>query len=187
MTINKASILGGADFQPGDETYQDVFETAKLLAENGLTVINGGGPGVMRAATEGAHQANGHVIGVTYDPTYEHAKYEGRDPSNRFDEEVVTADYFHRTKTVLEMADVHIVFRGGTGTISEFGMSWALSRIHYGHHIPIILFGQFWEEITGCLRKHMYMRPDEFVLYRIVTSPQEVINRVREFDESTAA
>lgn len=187
MTIIKASILGGADFQPEDDTYRHAFETAKLLARHGMIVINGGGPGVMRAATQGAHEGDGHVIGVTYYPTYEHARYEGRDPLNRFDEEVVTADYFERTKTILQLADVHIVFRGGTGTISEFGMSWALSRIHHGHNIPIILFGQFWEEITSCLRKHMYMRPDEFVLYRIVTSPQEVLNRIREFDEATAA
>jgi len=183
VTIRKVSLLGGADFQPKDQTYQDAFETAKLLAQNGLTILNGGGPGVMRAATEGAHKANGHVVGVTYSPTYQHAKYEGRDPLNQFDEEVVTSDYFQRTKTILEMADAHVVFRGGTGTISEFGMSWALSRIHYGHSIPLLLFGRFWEEITSCLRKHMYMRADEFVVYRIVTSPQEVVNAILERDE----
>lgn len=186
MTITRASILGGADFKPGDETYQDAFQTAKLLAQNGLTVINGGGPGVMRAATEGAHEGNGHVVGVTYYPAYEHARYEGRDPLNRFDEEVVAADYFERTKTILEMADVHIVFRGGTGTISEFGMSWAVSRILYGKNPPIILFGRFWEEIADCLQKHMYMRQEEFVLYRIVTSPQEVLDQIREFEKERA-
>jgi len=186
VTIKRASILGGADFQPQDDTYRHAFETAELLARNGMTVINGGGPGVMRAATEGAHEANGHVIGITYYPSYEHARYEGRDPLNRFDDEVITEDYFARTKTILQMADVHIVFKGGTGTISEFGMSWAVSRIHYGHNIPIILFGRFWEEITGCLQKHMYMRPDEFVLYRIVTSPQEVLDRIFEFEQERA-
>jgi uncharacterized protein (TIGR00725 family) len=183
MSIRKASILGGADFLPQDETYKDAFETSKLLAQKGLTILNGGGPGVMRAATQGAHEGHGHVIGITYYPTYEHARYEGRDPLNRFDEEVITNDYFERTKTILQMADVHIVFKGGTGTISEFGMSWAVSRIHYGQNTPIVLFGRFWEEITGCLQKHMYMRPDEFVLYRIVTSPQEVLDRIIEFEQ----
>jgi uncharacterized protein (TIGR00725 family) len=187
VAIKKASFLGGADFVPGDDTYQAAFETARLLAENGLIIVNGGGPGVMRASTEGAHAAHGHVVGVTYYPAQPHPKFEGRDPLNRFDEEVVTSDYFQRTKTALGLGDVHVVFRGGTGTISEFGMSWALSRIHYGHNIPILLFGGFWEEITDCLRKHMYMRADEFVLYRIVTSPQEVLKAINELDKGLGA
>ncbi len=182
MKVKKASFLGGADYQRGDDVYQSAFDTARLLAENGITVLNGGGPGVMRAATEGAHQGGGQVTGVTYYPDYKHAKYEGTDPENHFDEEIVTANYFERTQTLLELGDVHIVFRGGTGTISEFGMSWALSRIHYGHNIPLILFGEFWEEITGCLRKHMYMRPDEFKIYYIVDSPEEVLETIRSLE-----
>ena len=186
MSIEKASFLGGADFQPGNVTYTDAFETARLLAQNGITVLNGGGPGVMRAATEGAHEGGGHVVGITYHPKYEHANYEGRDPVNLFDEEVVTADYFERTQTLLQMGDVHIVFRGGTGTISEFGMSWALSRIHVGHSIPLLLFGEFWEDITSCLKEHMYMREDEFRIFYVITSPQEVLDTLRKLEQGTA-
>ncbi len=182
MKIDKASFLGGADFQPGDDTYQSAFETARLLAGNGITILNGGGPGVMRAATEGAHHAGGYVIGVTYYPEYEHAVYEGRDPLNHFDEEIITANYFQRTQRLLELGNVHIVFKGGTGTISEFGMSWALSRIHHGHSIPLLLFGAFWEEITACFKKHMYMRPDEFRAYYVVTSPEGAMERIRSFE-----
>jgi uncharacterized protein (TIGR00725 family) len=185
VDIKSASFLGGADFQPGDETYQDAFATAQLLAQHDITVLNGGGPGVMRAATEGAHAGGGQVVGVTYYPKYEHATYEGRDALNYFDDEVVTADYFERTQTLLEMGDVHIVFRGGTGTISEFGMSWALSRIHLGHSVPLLLFGQFWEEITRCLREYMYMREDEFRIYYVVTSPQAVLDTIVKLERST--
>jgi hypothetical protein len=183
MNIEKASFLGGADFRTGDETYRDAFETARLLAENGITVLNGGVPGVMRAATEGAHAAGGRVTGVTYYPEYSHARYEGRDPLNHFDEEVVTANYLERTQTLLEMGDMHIVFRGGTGTISEFGMSWALSRIHHGHCIPLLLFGEFWEHITSCLQEHVYVREDEFHIYYVVTSPREVLETIRKVEQ----
>ncbi len=180
MRVKRATFLGGADFQPGDEVYQMAFDTARLLAENGIAILNGGGPGVMRAATEGAHLGGSRVTGVTYYPEYEHAKYEARDPENRFDEEIVTDNYFQRTQTLLELGDVHIVFRGGTGTIGEFGMSWALSRIHYGHSIPLILFGEFWEDIVACFKRHMYMRPDEFRIYHVVTSPSEVLEKIQD-------
>jgi uncharacterized protein (TIGR00725 family) len=182
VKIERAAFLGGADFQPGDDTYQMAFETARLLAQNGITILNGGGPGVMRAATEGAHEGAGRVTAVTYYPEYKHATYEGVDPENHFDKEIVTPNYFQRTQKLLELSDIHIVFKGGTGTISEFGMSWALSRIHYGHSIPLILFGDFWEDVVGCLRRHMYMRPDEFRVYYIVDSPEQVLETIQSLE-----
>jgi predicted Rossmann-fold nucleotide-binding protein len=69
----------------------------------------------MRASTEGAKSVGGKVIGVTYHPKYPHSRFEGRDPDNLFDEEIVTSDYFERTKQLLILSDIHIVFRGGTG------------------------------------------------------------------------
>ena len=173
------AFLGGADFQPGDQTYTDAYTTAKYLAQMGLTICNGEGPGVMRASTEGAKSVGGKVIGVTYHPHVPHPYFEGRDPLNHFDEEVETSDYFERTKRLLILSDIHMVFRGGTGTISEFGMAWASSRIRLGHERPIILFGAFWQILIENFRRYMYMRPGEFRLYTIVTSPEEAVNEVK--------
>ena len=173
------AFLGGADFKPGDQTYIDAYMTAKHLAEMGLTIYNGGGPGVMRASTEGAKSAGGKVVGVTYYPNVPHSHFEGRDPQNTFDKEIVTSDYFERTKRLLILSDIHIVFRGGTGTISEFGMAWAASRIRAGQERPIILFGSFWKTLIENFRKYMYMRPGEFRLYKIVESVDEAVNEVK--------
>lgn len=181
MVIKTAAILGGAEYKEEDVEYQNAVEVGKSLAENGITVLNGGGPGVMRAATIGAHEGNGHVVGVTYYPFHPHAHYEGRDPENKFDEEVITNDYFDRTKKLLEMGNVHILFRGGTGTIGEFGMTWASSRIHEGHHIPIILFGAFWGHVIETFKKYMYLRPGETHLYDIVERPDEVLPLIKKY------
>ncbi len=182
MKIQRISILGGAEWKEEEQTYKDCFETCKLLAQNGYAILNGGGPGVMKASTEGAHAGGGEVTAVTFYPNYPHPHYEGRDPKNLFDEEVVTSDYFARTKELLVMGQCHVVFKGGTGTISEFGMSWASSRIHQGHQIPLVLFGDFWNEVVESFRKHMYMRPEEFKLYTIVTSPQEVLAYIKSLE-----
>ena len=173
------AFLGGADFKLGDQTYVDAYMTAKYLAQMGLIIYNGGGPGVMRASTEGAKAAGGKVVGVTYYPNVPHAHFEGRDPQNTFDEEVVTSDYFERTKQLLILSDIHIIFRGGTGTISEFGMAWAASRIRTGQERPIILFGGFWKTLIEDFRRYMYMRPGEFRLYKIVDSVDEAVNEVK--------
>ncbi|MFA6982181.1 MAG: LOG family protein [Patescibacteria group bacterium] len=180
-TMIKIAFLGGASWEKESDAYQDAYETARLLAENGYQIINGGGPGVMKASSAGAKVGgNDNVLAITYHPNKKKTNFEGVDETNPFDEEVVTMDYFDRTKVLLQNSTVHIVFRGSSGTVSEFGMTWASSRIHEGNHKPIILFGDFWHEILDCFRKNMLMRPGELELLKICTTPQEVLNYIKE-------
>jgi uncharacterized protein (TIGR00730 family) len=173
--IEKIAFLGGASWDNDSEVFKDAYNTAKLLAENGYEIINGGGPGVMRAATMGTKAAGGNALVITYHPNKKKTNYEGVDPENPFDQEIVTLDYFDRTKVMLQNTDAHIVFKGSTGTISELGMSWASSRIHEGNHKPIILFGTFWKEIIEAIKANMLMRPGEVELLKICETPQEVL------------
>ena len=133
----------------------------------------------MKAATIGAHDGGGKALAVTYHPNKPKKNYEGTDPDNKFDEEIYTLDYFDRTKVMLQNSDAHIVFNGSTGTISEFGMTWASSRIHEGNHKPIILYGSFWNEIITALKKNMYLRPGEDQFLKICTTPEEVLEYLR--------
>ena len=180
LEIKRIAFLGGAAWTSKDKPYNDAFETAKLMAENGYEILNGGGPGVMEASTKGA-EAGGQkfTVVVTYHPESVHKNYESTDKNNPFEEEIVTSDYFDRTKVLLQNTDMHIVFKGGTGTISEFGMTWASSRIHEGHHKPIVLFGRFWDHIIEEFQTHMFMRPGEIELLKIVESPEEVLSYIK--------
>lgn len=181
MEISKIAILGYADAKEGDEDYTAALETAKVLAKGGYTIVNGGGPGVMRAATEGAHVGGGKAIGVTFYPSNkeEPAFFEGRDQDNHFDQEIKTETYVERTLKIMDVADVYVVFNGGTGTISEFGMAWGLARLHFGHHKPLILFGSWWHEMIEAIGKNMHLRPEELQVYHIVTSPEEVLIKIK--------
>lgn len=179
--INKVSCLGFADAQPDDPLFKEAYDVGKVLAENGYVTANGGGPGVMRATTEGAKAAGGKVIGVTFYPK-DVANFEGRDKNNLFDEEIKTENYLARTLKLLEVGQAYIIFRGGTGTISEFGMAWGLARLYFGHHKPLILYGKFWENIMATFIANMRMRPEEFQVYRVVNSPEEVIKALDLFE-----
>lgn len=183
MKINLVGILGGAELTDGNPIYKEVFNVSKMLAENGRTILNGEGPGLMRASTDGAHAGGGKVIGITFFPKYFHPNFEGKDPENKADEEIITADYFERTRKLLEMSQCHIIFDGGTGTISEFGMSWAQSRIHEGHNIPIILYGEFWNKVIEAFEKYMYLREGEKKLYHIAKTPEEVLEIINGFEK----
>lgn len=187
MTIKKVAILGFADAKVDDKDYNDAFETAKILSKTGYTIINGGGPGVMRAATEGAHAGGGKAIGITFYPVRpsQPAFFEGRDANNHFDEEIKTATYVERTLKIMDVADVYIIFNGGTGTISEFGMAWGLARLHFGHHKPLILFGSWWHDMVEAIGKNMRLRPEELKVYHIVTSPNEVLIKIKALEASS--
>jgi ribulose-phosphate 3-epimerase len=177
--IKKIAFLGGADWQEDSQVYKDTFAVAKLLAENGYEIVNGGGPGVMRASTKGGHAGGGKVLAITYHPNKPKAHFEGVDPENDFDEEVYTLDYFDRTKVMLQNSEVHIIFQGATGTISEFGMTWASSRIHEGNHKPIVVYGDFWNTIIDCFSKTMNLRDGEADLLKICTTPEEVLDYIQ--------
>ncbi len=179
--IKNVACLGFADAQPGDPLFKESYEVGKALAEAGFTVVNGGGPGVMRATSEGAKAANGKVVGVTFYPK-DVANFEGRDKNNPIDDEIKTDNYLARTLKLLEEGQAYVIFKGGTGTISEFGMAWGLARLYFGHHKPLILFGKFWENIMATFLANMRMRPEEFQVYRVVTTPEEVVKSLELFE-----
>jgi len=181
MIINNVTIFGYADSKETDPEYRDALKTAQLLAQAGYTIVNGGGPGVMKAASLGARQGNGKTIGVTlYPKPEEHMlKFEGRDPENLLDEEVRTDSYLERTLKLIELGDVMVVFTGGTGTISEFGMAWGLARLHFGNHKHLILYGSWWHDIIEAFGANMRLRGEELKVYHIVDSPVEVLEKVK--------
>ena len=179
--IKTVTCLGYADAQPQEKLYKDAFEVGKALARAGYVVANGGGPGVMRATSEGAKAAGGRVVGVTFYPK-DVAMFEGRDKNNPIDEEIKTDNYLERTLKLLDIGQVYVIFKGGTGTISEFGMAWGLARLYLGHHKPLVLYGNFWENIMAAFMSNMRMRPEEFQVYRVVDSPEEVIKSLELFE-----
>ncbi|MDP2734895.1 MAG: LOG family protein [bacterium] len=175
------TIFGFADSHEDRPEWKDAFETSRLLAEHGYTIVNGGGPGVMKASTLGAKEANGKVIGVSFYPK-DAPYFEGRDKSNPIDQEIKTANYLERTLRLLDMGDAYVLFKGGTGTISEFGMVWGTARLYYGKHKPFILYGSFWHEIMEAIAKSMYIRGEELKVYRIVDTPGEVLEELIKLD-----
>lgn len=183
QTIQHVAIFGSAHAPLDGSLVKEVIKVCKMLAETGYTIIDGGGPGVMRAATIGAKLGGGKVIGVTlYPAKNDLLEFEGRDSKNVVDREIKTTNYVQRTLTLMREGQVYVVFNGGTGTISEFGMAWGLAKLYFGHHKPLILYGNFWHDIMRCFKKNMIMRPEELKVYKIVDSPEEVLEAIKDFE-----
>lgn len=186
VSIERVAVFGYADAPQSDELYKSTFEVAKALAENGYLVVDGGGPGVMKAASKGAKAGGGKVIGVTFYPK-DAKNFEGKDPENEVDEEVITHNYVERTLRLMERGQVYVIFNGGTGTISEFGMAWGLARLYFGHHKPLILYGDFWKDVIETFKKNMRIRHEELLVFKVANSPHEVLTAITQFGQEITA
>ena len=183
--IKNIAFFGDANISETDETYIDAFDVAEALGAKGYVVIDGGGPGVMEAATSGAKKGGGKTISITFDPVGA-VGYEGRYIKNVTDTEVVTTNYIERMFKLLEYGDVFIIFKGGSGTVSEFGTAWVLAKLYFGHHKPIILYGEFWAEILDTFRKNMNIDSTEMSVFEICTNKDEVLSAIDRFEEKIA-
>ena len=182
MKIKHVTFLGSSQTQPGEKLYQDAYKAAAEVANAGYVVVNGAGPGIMRASTDGAKSVGGKTIGITFEPK-DMMLFEGRDKNNRVDQLIVLKNYVERTLKLLEIGEVYIIFNGGTGTISEFGMAWGLARLYFGHHKPLILFGNFWYPILEAFAQNMKLRGEELKVYKIVDRVEDIVPTIKKFEE----
>lgn len=104
------AVIGGS--QPDDESLKIAEKVGTLIAENGAILITGGLGGVMNAASKGAKQANGLVIGIL--PTID------KESTNPYvDIPIVTGMSEARNIIIARTCDCAIAIDGKYGTLSE--------------------------------------------------------------------
>ncbi|MDP4030825.1 MAG: LOG family protein [Patescibacteria group bacterium] len=180
--IKNIAFFGFADFKKTSRDYQEAFSIAQLLAKSDYTIVNGGGPGIMDAATQGAESVSGETLAITFSPQ-DAPGFEGRYLANRVDKEIRTSNYIDRMFKLLEHADCFIIFKGGSGTLSEWGTAWVLAKLYYPHHKPFILYGRQWHKIIATLKSSMKLRPVELKVFKIVDEENQIIPALIEFEK----
>lgn len=184
--IEKVAFFGSADIPQDHPVCQEVFQAAKSMAQQGKVVVNGGGPGVMEAATKGAESVGGETVAITFEPK-DMPEFEGRASENIVDVELQTANYIERMFSLIYYADLIICFKGGTGTLSEWSTAWLLAHLYHGKHKPMILYGDFWHEVIAAVRKHFFIGDKETQVYRIVSNQDELMQAVKEIEQELAS
>ncbi len=180
--IKNIAMFGSADVDEQHPLYQEAFKVARYLAYHGKVVVNGGGPGVMQAATQGAEAAGGDTLAVTFYPK-DMPEFEGRFAENIVDKEIKTANYVERMFGLIDNADAFVCFQGGTGTLSEWSTAWLLAHLYYGNHKPLILYGEFWQELMEVVSEHFFIGRKEHEVYRIVKNEEELIDALKNYEQ----
>lgn len=173
------SIFGSARTPPDNPMFKAAVETARLLAEAGLAVITGGGPGIMTAGNKGAHEADGISVGLNIELPFEQSH-------NEFITLPVDHRYFFIRKTMfVKYAQAFIIFPGGFGTMDELFEALTLIQTGKISNFPVILFGsEFWNGLLTWLRETMLAAGNissrDLDLLIVTDSPQEACDLVVE-------
>lgn len=180
--IDRIAIFGSADIDAEHPLYKETFAIARHLAYLGKTVVDGGGPGTMAAATLGAQSAGGKTIAVTFEPT-DMPEFEGQYAGNKPDLEIRTANYVERMFGLMDQSEAYICVQGGTGTLSEWATAWLMAHLHYGNHKPLILYGAFWHQVMKVINENFFIGEKENEIYKIVTNLEELSAALEYFED----
>ena len=167
------TIFGSARVSKEDPMYQAAVETTRLLAEAGLTIITGGGPGTMEAGNQGAQEGRGVSVGLNIELPFEQG-------TNPYVEIPINFHYFFVRKTMfVKYAQAFVIFPGGFGTLDELFEALTLIQTGKISHFPVILFGsEYWSGLINWLRETVLpggkIAPADLDLMVITDSPEKV-------------
>lgn len=153
----RVTIFGSARTDPEHWAYAAVRDLAAELTRLDCDIVTGGGPGLMRAANEGARLAgadpNRSSVGIRVDLPFEQEV-------NPFVGQVFEhRTFFSRLHHFVLVSDAFVVVPGGIGTVLETMMIWQLLQVRKLYDTPLILAGAMWAGLVEWAREAM-LRPD---------------------------
>lgn len=168
------TIFGSARFKETNRYYRSARDLGALLAQNGHTVITGGGPGIMEAANRGAYEYGGRSIGLNI--TLSHEQH-----PNPYLTDLLQFEYFFARKVMLAMSSkVYVFFPGGFGTMDEFSELLILMQENKMPKMPMFLFGKsFWRPLDRFyatkLTSFKTINPADRKIYTLTDSIEEIV------------
>lgn len=173
----RISIFGSARIKKDKKTYKQVYEFAKEIAENGIDIVTGGGPGVMEAANAG-HEAGdtknkSQSIGFTIELPFEAEENKFLELEQHFTHFSSRLDHF------MAISHAVVIMPGGIGTNLELFYTWQLTQVKHINKIPIILVGEMWEKLIDWMKEYQLkeglISPEDMDNVHIAKSNEEAI------------
>jgi uncharacterized protein (TIGR00730 family) len=144
------TVFGSARFPEGHRYYELARSVGRLSAEAGLTVMTGGGPGVMEGANRGAREGGGRSVGCNIQLPHE------QDPNPYLDSFVEFRYFFVRKVMLVKYSYGFICLPGGFGTLDEIFETATLIQTGKIPGFPLVLMGsEYWKDLFELLRDRM--------------------------------
>lgn len=138
------TVFGSARFKEDHQYYKMGQEYGKLIAQNSLTTLTGGGPGIMEAANRGAFENKGKSVGINIVLPHEQM------PNPYIDVGLEMEHFYVRKVMLIKYSLAFVVLPGGYGTLDELFETLTLIQTQKIKKIPIVLHGRsYWENIIN--------------------------------------
>ncbi|MFN4042471.1 MAG: TIGR00730 family Rossman fold protein [Brevundimonas sp.] len=142
-------------------------------------IATGGGPGIMQAANQGAHEAGAPSIGFNVTLPHEQFPNPWSTPELTFQ-----FHYFAMRKMHLAMrANALVVFPGGFGTLDELFEILTLRQTGKAPPIPIVLFDEaYWRSVVNfdALIEHGMVKASDMDLFAFADDAETVWTKLLE-------
>lgn len=166
------TVFGGARLDEGNRYYRQAEELGRLLGEEQIPVITGGGPGIMEGANRGCFATPTPSVGLNIDLPFEQAPNPYQDIGLDF------RYFFVRKYLFVKHAVGFVIFPGGFGTLDELFEALTLVQTRKVEAFPIVLVGaSFWSGLIEWMQQRMIaegcINESELNLFQIVDDAGE--------------
>lgn len=172
----RVSIFGSSRIRHGDPIYEEVKKLSFVLAQLGVDIVTGGGPGLMEAANSGAVEGQSESRSRSFGLPIHLPTEEAANPF--VDQLFRHRTFFSRLHHFVRLSSAFIVMPGGIGTCLETFMIWQLLQVKHIKGHPLVLVGNMWPGLIDWMSATM-------LEYGLVSPPDmEIVTVVRSADEA---
>lgn len=170
------TIFGGAKCRESDPEYAQARRVGALLAEGGYTICTGGYLGVMEAASRGAHEAGGRVLGIVMN--------QFKTEPNRFlTEKVATPHFYERLQRLITRSVAFVALRGGMGTVTELSLVWNKLQTRVIGPRPLVLLGDCWKPVVKSWQENLAVSAEDVAALYFASTAEDAVAIVKEKSE----
>ena len=167
------TIFGGSTCSEGDPEYALAQRVGELLAEAGFVICTGGYLGVMEAASRGAREKHGRVLGVVLNQFK-------AEPNRYLTDKVATAHFYDRLQHLIIRSIGFIALRGGMGTVTEVSLVWNKLQTRVIEPRPLVLLGDCWPPVVEAWRKHLVVSEGDVSVLDFAQTAEQAVSIIIE-------
>jgi uncharacterized protein (TIGR00730 family) len=148
------TIFGGSKCAPDTPEYIAAKELGSRLAEAGFTICTGGYLGIMEAASRGAREKGGRVLGIVMNQ-FKH------EPNRYLTDKVATNHFYERLQNLITRSVGFVALRGGMGTVTEVSLVWNKLQTGVIGRRPLVLIGDCWQPVVDAWKQHLVVNESD--------------------------
>lgn len=167
------TIFGGSRCTENSVEYAQAREVGARLAEAGYTICTGGYLGVMEAASRGAREKGGRVLGIVMN------QFKG-EPNRFLTDKVATNHFYERLQQLIDRSVGFIALRGGMGTVTEVSLVWNKLQTGVIKGRPLVLLGECWQPVVKAWQDNLVVSNADVAHLNFANSPENAVQIIFE-------